>query len=106
MESKFEVITFKTSRNKEPFNDWLYSLNKETRDRVFNRISRIKNGNFGDHKNLGFGIFELRLDFGSGYRIYFGREDHKIIILLCGGNKKTQNKDIEKAKQYWEEYAN
>ncbi|MES2677023.1 MAG: type II toxin-antitoxin system RelE/ParE family toxin [Pseudomonadota bacterium] len=106
MESKFEVITFKTNRSKEPFNDWLYGLDQETKNKVFNRISRIKNGNFGDYKNLGFGIFELRFDFGSGYRIYFGKKDHKIIILLCGGNKKTQNKDIEKAKKYWEEYEN
>src|SRR3989338_2672575 len=106
MESKFEVIIFKTLRNKEPFNDLLNSLNRETRDRIFNRISRIKNGNFGDHKNLGSKIFELRFDFGSGYRIYFGIKDHKIIILLYGGNKKTQNKDITKAKQYWEEYEN
>ena len=104
MESAFLVELFKLKTNKEPFKDWIGSLDYSTQERILTRINRIKFGNFGDYKNLGDGVFELRFDFGSGYRIYFGKSGNKIIILLCGGDKKTQNKDIEKAKQYWKHY--
>jgi putative addiction module killer protein len=104
MESKFEIELFKIENNKIPFKDWIESFDEHTQERILSRIDRIRFGNFGDYKNLGDGILELRFNFGSGYRIYFGKRNHKIIILLCGGNKKTQNKDIKKAQQYWEIY--
>ena len=58
----------------------------------------------GDCKPIDQGVFELRLDFGPGYRIYFGEENQKIVVLLCGGDKSTQEKDIKKAIKYWEDY--
>lgn len=61
-------------------------------------------GNLGDHRSVGDGVFELRLDFGPGYRIYFGRIGHQVILLLTGGDKSSQTKDITKAKQYWNDY--
>lgn len=62
------------------------------------------NSQYGDCKNLGNGVCELRFRFGSGYRIYFAKEEEKLILLLCAGDKSTQTKDIEKAKQYWTDY--
>lgn len=73
---------------------------------VIKRLDRIKLGNFGDAKRIknGNGIWELRIDHGPGYRIYFGQEEGRIVILLMGGNKKSQQRDITKAKQYWLQY--
>ena len=105
MSSKPEIIIFKNNKGREPFNDWLSTLDKNTKSRIFARLNRIIGTNLGDYKNLGSGIFELRFDFGSGYRIYFGKDGKKIILLLLGGDKKTQKRDIEKAKQYWEDYG-
>lgn len=103
---EFHLITFKTDSGKEPFTEWMLSLDVATRNRILARILRVQTGCFGDYKFLDEGIFELRLCFGSGYRIYFGKDDgaKTIIILLCGGNKDTQRKDIEKAKQYWRQH--
>lgn len=103
---ELHLTVFETDNGKEPFTEWMLSLDAATRNRVLTRILRVKTGNFGDCKFLEEGIFELRFCFGSGYRVYFGkdRETKAIIILLCGGNKGTQRKDIEKAKQYWRLY--
>lgn len=104
--NEFNLIVFKTDIDKEPFTEWLFYLDETTRNRVLARILRVQTGYFGDYKFLDEGIFELRLCFGGGYRIYFGKEEttKMIVILLCGGNKGTQKKDIKKAKQYWEQY--
>lgn len=103
---EFRLTTFKTDSGKEPFTEWMLDLDEVTRNRILARILRIQTGNFGDYKFLDEGIFELRLFFGSGYRVYFGKEEETetIIILLCGGNKGTQRKDIEKVKQYWKQH--
>lgn len=72
--------------------------------RIQKRIRNLELGNLGDCKSLGDGVFELRLHFGAGYRVYFGEEKGSIVILLCGGSKRTQDKDIKLAKEYWHEY--
>ncbi len=99
-----EIIIYQTENGKEPFYDWLDTLEENIEERIQSRINRVKLGNLGDYKSLGNGILELRLDFGSGYRIYFGFDGSRIIVLLCGGDKKTQTKDIKKAQQYWRNY--
>jgi len=66
----------------------------------------VRLGNFGDCKSLSESIFELRIHYGSGYRVYFGDLDGVIVILLCGGTKRTQNQDINKAREYWQELKN
>lgn len=101
-----KIVIYATNTGKEPFSDWENELDKKVRAIVINRLDRIKLGNFGDAKRIknGNGIWELRIDHGPGYRIYFGKEDTTIVILLTGGSERTQNRDITKAKQYWLEY--
>jgi putative addiction module killer protein len=68
------------------------------------RLNRIRLGNFGDCKSVGGGIEELRIDFGPGYRIYYGRQGSFVVVLLCGGDKRTRARDILTAQKYWKEY--
>ena len=97
---------FKCDPNgREPFIEWLKSLrDRKTRKRIQTRLDRLETGNLGDCKSVGDGVFELRFQFGPGYRVYFGETDHTIILLLCGGDKSLQVRDIEQAKAYWREY--
>lgn len=87
-----------------PFEEWMNSLKDPTiRYRIRTRLDRVEKGNLGTYKSLGDGISELKFDFSSGYRIYYAEEGDVIIILLCGGNKSSQKKDIKTAKAYWKE---
>ena len=70
------------------------------------RLNSVRKGNFGDHRNVGNGIFELKIDYGPGYRIYYKKVGDEIIVLLCGGDKSTQEEDIAKAKELLEELEN
>jgi len=89
----------------EPFTVWLESLkNPRTRYRIMTRLDRVELGNLGDHKMLGGGIFELRFHFGPGFRVYCGEVDDRIVLLLAGGDKGTQSRDIAKARQHWGDY--
>jgi putative addiction module killer protein len=72
--------------------------------RVMARLERVELGNLGDHRGVGDGVFELKIDFGPGYRVYFGLDGSELVVLLIGGTKKTQRRDIETAKQYWRNY--
>lgn len=96
---------YQTPNGREPFTEWFESIRDKTIiNRIERRINRLENGNFGDCKPVGEGVFELRLHFGPGYRIYFGEVANMIIVLLCGGDKSSQQRDIERAKTYWMEY--
>lgn len=89
----------------EPYTIWVRSLKDlVTKARIEQRIRRLESGNFGDHKFVGIGVWELRLDFGPGYRIYYALKNEQVVILLCAGSKKTQQKDIDQAQGYWLEY--
>ncbi|MFA6065968.1 MAG: type II toxin-antitoxin system RelE/ParE family toxin [Candidatus Babeliaceae bacterium] len=101
-----KIIIYKTNTGKEPFTRWLLDLDKMTRSIVITRLKRVSLGNFGDSKLLkqADGVWELRIDYGSGYRIYFGKQGNTIIVLLVGGDKRTQDKDIVKAQRYWLNY--
>lgn len=93
-----------TSSGKVPFLEWLNNFKDPvTRLRIRRRLDRLELGNMGDCKSVGEGVSELRLAFGPGYRIYFAEKDDVIIILLCGGDKSSQLKDIKTAKIYWHE---
>ncbi len=100
-----EVIFYTTKEDECPFELWLESLrDRQARARIKTRLDRVENGNFGDYKPLGSGVMELRIDYGQGYRIYFAQAGETIVLLLCGGDKSTQNQDIIRAKHYWVDF--
>ena len=100
-----ELKEYLTSTGSNPYRQWFDSLrDTKTKARIESRLTRIELGHPGDHKPVGQGVFELRLMFGSGYRIYFGLDGENIILLLIGGNKNSQATDIKKAQKYWSDY--
>jgi putative addiction module killer protein len=102
----YEIVLYQNKNGKEPLTVWLNGLEKKTRSRIRARILTIQSENLGDYKRVGQGVCELRFFFDGGIRIYFGRDGEKIIVLLCGGDKSTQKRDIETAKKYWKDYKN
>lgn len=90
---------------KTPFTEWLNALkDTKARAKIRVRLDRLKLGNLGDCRSVGAGVFELRVDFGPGYRVYFGQVGTQIVVLLWGGDKSTQDADIKKAQAYWADY--
>ena len=77
---------------------------RNARIAISNRIARLRTGNFGDFKRLSSSLYELRIHYGPGFRVYFGIFQNDIVVLLCGGTKSTQQRDIEKAKDYWNDF--
>lgn len=102
---ELEIEIYTTSSGKRPFELWIKNLrDAQTRAKIFTRLDRLQLGNFGDCKSLKEGVCELRIHYGAGFRIYYGKIGNKIILLLCGGDKGSQDQDIEKAKEYLKEY--
>jgi putative addiction module killer protein len=103
--SLLEVIAYQTLQGKIPYQDWLQSIrDSQMRGRIRTRVDRLRLGNFGDCKSIGAGVLELRMHFGPGYRLYFAQDGQRLIVLLCGGDKSTQSRDVEKALRYWQDY--
>lgn len=101
----YDIKIYKTKTGKEPYNEWEKSLDKTILSRIDARFTRIReSGNLGICESVGDDVFELKFDFGPGYRVYFGYEGNTILLLLCGGYKKGQQKDITKAKEYWRDH--
>ena len=99
------LIVYQNKDGIEPFTEWIFSiLDSQTRKRIEARLARLEQGNYGDVKPIGEGLSELRLFFGAGHRVYFGEQDEHIVVLLFGGDKSGQNRDIKVAKKYWKEY--
>ena len=103
MNGSFEIREY-TEDGRSPFAEWFNELDAVTAARVDRYIRRLEAGNFGAAKPLREGVFELRLDFGPGYRVYYGREGRTIIILLGGGSKRRQDADIAAAVERWNRY--
>jgi putative addiction module killer protein len=103
MNGSFEIREY-IADGHSPFAEWFDDLDAVTAARVDRYIRRLEAGNFGAAKSLRDGVFELRLDFGAGYRVYYGREGRTIIILLGGGSKRRQNADIAAALERWKRY--
>ena len=102
---EIEIELYETASGNCPFDDWFESLRElHTRSKILTRLDRLKVGNFGDCKALGDGIAELRIHCGPGIRVYYSKTGNKIVLLLCGGDKSSQTKDINKAKEYLKEY--
>jgi putative addiction module killer protein len=94
-----ELIAYITALGASPFERWRDKLDSTTRARLDVTLNRVKLGNFSAAKGVGAGIFELRMDFGPGYRVYFGKDGEQLVILLGAGTKQRQQSDIEAAQQ-------
>jgi putative addiction module killer protein len=103
MNGSFEIREY-TESGRSPFAEWFNGLDAVTAARVDRYLRRLEAGNFGAAKALREGVFELRLDFGPGHRVYYGREHRTIIILLGGGSKRRQGADIAAALYRWKRY--
>lgn len=86
------------------FAKWFNDLDGIAGAKITTALYRLEQGNFSNVKSVGNGVLEYKIDFGPGYRIYFGKDGSELVILLCGGSKKQQDKDIKLAKQNWDEY--
>lgn len=104
MQKLKQVFFFTDSSGKCPIKLWLNNLDVQSRSRILNRITRLEYGAYGDYKHLKEGLFELRFFFGKGYRVYYTERDNKIIILLNGGDKDSQPKDIKLAYSLYKDY--
>lgn len=100
-----EVFRYQSEDGTEPMTVWLKSLrDKQAQAKIRVRLKRLEAGNFGDCDPVGEGVLELREHLGAGYRVYFGRHGQTVVILLCGGSKKSQATDIKTAKEYWQDW--
>jgi len=101
----WDVREYAASDGRYPFTVWVKSLpDVRMRARVAARINRLRLGNFGDAKPVGDGVMELRIHAGKGVRVYFGRIGKRMVLILAGGDKSTQRRDIERAREYWQDY--
>jgi putative addiction module killer protein len=101
------LLNYETRDGKIPFDEWIRELrDKKGRAIIASRLERFEEtGNPGKYRPVGQGIYELKVYFGPGYRVYYGEDGQTVVILLCGGDKSTQSKDIQRAHQYWADYG-
>lgn len=100
-----ELQFYQTANGRVPFSDWFDSVrDTRARSRIDARLISLEFGNIGDSRSVGGGVFELRIHVGAGYRIYYSEIDSTNILLLCGGDKSSQQRDIERARSYWQKY--
>jgi len=102
---RFSVREYLTADGRSPYREWLEGLDTPVRARVQARVLRFELGNLGDHKSVGEGVEEARLAFGPGHRIYFGMHGRTVILLLLGGDKSSQAKDIREARKHWVDFV-
>jgi putative addiction module killer protein len=102
-DDKWKVVHYLTADGVDPFDRWTDSIDQKTFDKIVIRLKRVRQGNFGHHGPVGEGVSELKERDGAAHRVYYGRDGDKV-VLLTGGNKKTQAKDIVRAKTYWKDY--
>ena len=100
----YEIIVYQNKNHKLPFYDWLEGLDINNRQKIRMKIERLRLGNFSNCKSIGSGIFELKIDFGPGYRVYFSKLGSSKILILFGGIKRIQQRDIEKSKEYLKDF--
>jgi putative addiction module killer protein len=105
-EEPWEIRIYTDKNGTCPFDNWFLALDTRDRMRVSTRLDRVSAGNFGDHKFIGEGLYELRFFFGPGYRIYYAIAEKQVILLLIGGDKKKQSRDIQRAQQLWALHKN
>jgi putative addiction module killer protein len=98
------IQIYETPNGGSPYQECLEHLDKKTQTVIDSRIVRLRQGNLGNWRQVGKGVKELKVPYGPGLRIYFGEDGDQIVVLLCGGDKGSQDRDIKKAQEYWEEY--
>ena len=101
---KIRIENYITDGGDEPFAKWFNTLNAMAASKVTTALYRMELGNYSNVESVGEGVYEYKIDFGPGYRIYFGQVGEELVILVGGGSKKKQNQDIKIAKLYWKEY--
>ena len=100
-----QLLRYQREDGREPFSEWLNGLrDKMAQARIRLRLRQVEAGNLGDCEPVGEGVLELRVHVGAGYRVYCGRHGKTVVLLLCGGDKASQARDIEQAKQLWMEW--
>ncbi len=99
-----KVSQYETEDGKVPFERWFSVLGAKAALKVRTAVAQMEAGNLGDHKSVGGGVWERRINFEKGYRVYFAKDGKELILLFCGGVKARQQSDIDKAKGYWSEY--
>jgi len=100
----FNLKEYEDSNGKSPFGEWFDSLAVAAANEITVSLTRLKEGKHSRVESVGGGVYEYKIHFGPGYRVYFGKDGEKIIILLCGGYKKRQQKDIKRATEYWKDF--
>jgi len=101
----YQLTDYLTEDGRDPMKDWLASLaDRQARARIMVRLQRMTTGNFGDCKPLVDGVWELRIDYGPGYRVYYTRAGKELVLLLIGGDKRKQQADIDTATAYWKDW--
>lgn len=99
------INEYTDAKGKSPYADWLEGLrDKRAKAKILMQVDKMELGLLGDVEPIGDGLSELRIHYGPGYRVYYGKEGQQVFLLLCGGDKSTQPKDIKKAKEYWQDH--
>lgn len=99
-----ELQYYLRENGESPFEEWFANLDFQSAAKVTTSLVRLEQGNVSNVKSVGAGVFELKINWGPGYRIYFGRDGDALVILLIGGTKKRQEEDITSAKEFWQDY--
>jgi putative addiction module killer protein len=99
-----DVREYLLRNGRSPFGEWFSTLNAQAAARVAAGLTRLAGGNLSNVKGVGSSLYEYRIDFGPGYRVYFGKDGERLVILLGGGQKKRQSRDIEAARAHWQDY--
>jgi putative addiction module killer protein len=101
----YTIAYYLTESGGKPFKEWLEGLKDITaRQKVRIRLDHVRLGNLGKNRSVGEGVYELKIDYGPGYRVYYGLDRKTVVLLLMGGDKSSQKKDIAKAHKYWEDH--
>ena len=99
-----KIVEYLDAEGHSPFESWFQRINAQAAAKVTTALVRLEGGNTSNTKSIGGGVYELKIDFGPGYRVYYGYDGSKVVILLAGGIKKRQHKDIDAAKKRWIDY--
>ena len=100
----YSIEYYLTLSGGKPFKEWLDGLDAVTRAKIRIRLDRVRLGNLGRVRNVGEGVHEFKIDYGPGYRVYYGSSGRRVVLLLLGGDKASQKKDVLRAKTYWEDF--